>query len=606
LKNLHFKQRKERQSEIRQAHTHTFEWVFDLQSTSNFPSWLQSGNDIYWIEGKPGSGKSTLINFLISNHKTTGLLRRWSGAKALIIVSHFFWSAGTKLQKSQTGLLRSLLFQIFSDCPEVISEVSPDRWGAEFHSRLMWDWDRAELFSTFEKIASLKHLPFKLCLFIDGLDEYDGDHVELIEILRTTAKSANIKICASSRPWYDFIDAFGHQRWRLCVQDLTANDILLYVKDNLEQDLRFKRLKRQDGLATTELVEEIRSKSCGVFLWVYLVVRSLLRGLRNSDRIPDLRRRLYELPGELEEYFELMLDSIEKVYQQTTARIFKVMIAAQGTLPILAFHFLDREEEGTKYALQNFVPIPSNQFDTLKDEKKRQLHANCRDLLWVTSQGPTAEVVLRDRVGFLHRTVMDFLQTKHMDTLLSARAGEGFRPVASLSMMHLAMLKTHAQLTLPRVEPTNSLALGVIFYAHQSEKEDDIAEVPILEELESFSNALSLNWQNISGAYDCNSFLSYTVRAGLQLYISKKIQILSSEDPTVASEILRHALRARFAIEQDLDFKSRMETEVDLAMLRFLLDIGADPNAELPKNDRSVWYDFLLTLKQDFREKGLP
>jgi hypothetical protein len=92
-------------------------------------------------------------------------------------------------------------------------------------------------------------------------------------------------------------------------------------------------------------------------------------------------------------------------------------------------------------------------------------------------------------------------------------------------MMHLAMLKTHAQLTLPRVEPTNSLALGVIFYAHQSEKEDDIAEVPILEELESFSNALSLNWQNISGAYDCNSFLSYTVRAGLQLYISKKIQI---------------------------------------------------------------------------------
>jgi tRNA U34 5-carboxymethylaminomethyl modifying GTPase MnmE/TrmE len=81
LKSLHFKQLKERQSEIRQAHTHTFEWVFDLQSTSNFPSWLQSGNDIYWIEGKPGSGKSTLINFLISNHKTTGLLRRWSGAK---------------------------------------------------------------------------------------------------------------------------------------------------------------------------------------------------------------------------------------------------------------------------------------------------------------------------------------------------------------------------------------------------------------------------------------------------------------------------------------------------------------------------------------------
>lgn len=130
--------------------------------------------------------------------------------------------------------------------------MCPHRWGADFHEE--WDWT-AELFAAFEKIAALKYVPSKLCLFIDGLDEYDGDHVELIEILRTTAKSANIKICASSRPCYDFIDAFGHQRRKLCVQDLTANDILLYVKNNLEQDSRFKRLKWQDELAITELVE---------------------------------------------------------------------------------------------------------------------------------------------------------------------------------------------------------------------------------------------------------------------------------------------------------------------------------------------------------------
>lgn len=108
------------------------------------------------------------------------------------MVNHFFWSAGTKLQKSQNGVFRSLLFQIFSHCPEIISDVAPDRWVAEFHEE--WDW--AELLSAFKKIASLEHLPYKLCLFIDGFDEYDGDHAKLIEILRTTAKSANIKICA--------------------------------------------------------------------------------------------------------------------------------------------------------------------------------------------------------------------------------------------------------------------------------------------------------------------------------------------------------------------------------------------------------------------------
>jgi hypothetical protein len=600
LKALHFKQLKERQSEIREAHTHTFEWVFDHQSTSNFSSWLQSENGIYWIEGKPGSGKSTLMKFLISNHKTARLLRRWSGAKEFIVANHFFWSAGTKLQKSQNGLFRSLLFQILSHCPEIISDVAPDRWEAEFHEE--WGW--AELLSAFEKIASLEHLPSKLCLFIDGLDEFDGDHVKLIEILRTTAKSGNIKICTSSRPWYDFIDAFGHQRWKLCVQDLTANDILLYIKDNLEQDPRFQKLKRQDRPATTELVEEIRTKSCGVFLWVYLVVRSLLRGLRNSDRIPNLRRRLYELPGELEKYFELMLDSIEKVYQQTTARIFKVMITAQGSVPLLAFHFLDQEEHDAKYALSNFVPIPLTQFDSLRDEKKRQLHANCRDLLWVTPPDQNAEIIVRDRVGFLHRTVMDFLQTKHMDTLLSARAGEIFRPIASLSMMHLAMLKTHAQWASGGQKVgqqlCHSFVLGTIFYAHRSEEEDEVAEVLVLEELQLWSRRLSLEWQNISGAHDCNSFLDYTVRAGLRLYISNRMPMLFSEDPLIASTLLRQALRAMFTIEQDLDFTSQMKLGVDLSTLEVLLDNGASPNGELPRSDKSVWYDFLLSLETDF------
>jgi hypothetical protein len=67
------------------------------------------------------------MKFLISNHKTARLLQRWSGAKEFIVANHFFWSAGTKLQKSQNGLFRSLLFQILLHCPEIISDMAPDR-----------------------------------------------------------------------------------------------------------------------------------------------------------------------------------------------------------------------------------------------------------------------------------------------------------------------------------------------------------------------------------------------------------------------------------------------------------------------------------------------
>ncbi|KAG9231323.1 hypothetical protein BJ875DRAFT_341900, partial [Amylocarpus encephaloides] len=340
LKSLHFKQLKERQSEVREAHKNTFEWIFDVTSGINFALWLEGENGIYWIAGKPGSGKSTLMKFLLNDKRTIRLLQRWSGQRELVLGNHFFWSAGTTLQKSQTGLFRTLLFQIFLQCPKIAAEVCPGRWSSDSHSWIeAWDWE--ELLCAFKNIACLENLPTKICLFIDGLDEYDGDHVQLIEVLRDMAKSPNIKICASSRPWWDFIDAFGGQQWKLKVQDLTVGGILLYVKDNLEQNPHFQRLRQRDGFAATELVEEIQSKSYGVFLWVYLVVRSLSRGLRNFDKIADLRRRVYELPGELEDYFKLMLDSIEKIYQQTTARIFKVMIAARGTLPVVAFQFLD-------------------------------------------------------------------------------------------------------------------------------------------------------------------------------------------------------------------------------------------------------------------------
>lgn len=491
LGSLHFRHLKERHSEICEAHKNTFEWIFDIQSPINFSSWLQKESGIYWIEGKPGSGKSTLMKFLLHDARTSQILQRWSRSQPLIIIEHFFWSAGTTLQKSQAGLFRTLLFQIFSQCPELISKVCPERWHQDSTEIGEEVWDRIELFEAFAKIATLQDLMPRICLFIDGLDEYNGDHVELIEILQTMAKSPHIKICASSRPWYDFIDAFGGQEWKLSVQDLAANDILLYVKDNLEQDARFKKLESQDRIAATELVKEIRKKSYGVFLWIYLVVRSLLRGLRNRDKISDLRRRLYELPSELETYFELMLGSIERVYQQRTARIFKVMITAQGTLPIVAFHFLDQEESEPDYALYDCISLPEDELETVIEEKKRQLHASCRDLLWVAPPDPAEDHLLRHRVGFLHRTVIDFLRTNNMEALLSTRARSSFLSTASLSKIYLAMFKTHVTTGIKNLRVNNSLILGVLYYAQQTESETERTEDAVLDNLQLFTESVN-------------------------------------------------------------------------------------------------------------------
>ena len=90
----------------------------------SFSDWLRSGTGVYWINGKAGSGKSTLMNYICDDEnirKRDKLLRVWADDKRLITPTFYFWNSGTLLQKSVEGLLRSLVFQMLDECPQLIS-----------------------------------------------------------------------------------------------------------------------------------------------------------------------------------------------------------------------------------------------------------------------------------------------------------------------------------------------------------------------------------------------------------------------------------------------------------------------------------------------------
>lgn len=102
----------------------TCDWIFDQshkkQTWSNFSEWLKSGNAVYWINGKAGSGKSTLMSYICDHNRKDELLKQWSGDRRLLTPTFFFWNAGTSLQKTINGLLRSIIFQILTECRELI------------------------------------------------------------------------------------------------------------------------------------------------------------------------------------------------------------------------------------------------------------------------------------------------------------------------------------------------------------------------------------------------------------------------------------------------------------------------------------------------------
>jgi len=111
LDSLHYPEINKRYDTIAEAHKKTFDWIFDNSSTqrgewSNFVDWLENGQGVYWINGKPGSGKSTMMRFIYDNGRTRHHLATWAKGLKLALAGFFFWSSGSMLEKSQICLFR--------------------------------------------------------------------------------------------------------------------------------------------------------------------------------------------------------------------------------------------------------------------------------------------------------------------------------------------------------------------------------------------------------------------------------------------------------------------------------------------------------------------
>ncbi|KAK3674637.1 hypothetical protein LTR78_005359 [Recurvomyces mirabilis] len=125
IESLAYPEREYRKQQIESANDSTLEWVFDKSDTRDcdLAAWLETGNGIYWITGKPGSGKSTFMKFLAEDEKTEALLECWSKDHPCTIISHYLWVAGTKLQHSYEGMWRNLLHQLLSLRPDLVSKT---------------------------------------------------------------------------------------------------------------------------------------------------------------------------------------------------------------------------------------------------------------------------------------------------------------------------------------------------------------------------------------------------------------------------------------------------------------------------------------------------
>lgn len=353
LRSLDFSGMNSRRGTVAAADAKTFQWVFKsntkVDNSSDINHWLNEGDRFYWLSGKAGSGKSTLMNFLVSSPKTKSALSRWAGNASVVMISFFFWNSGKPLQKDVRGLLRACVYQILENDERMTSVVESLLAGFQQPSM---NFDHVhEIISSEAKLCDVllalldngRTKSVRYCFFIDALGECEGDRAMLLGLLDKLVARPHVKVCASSCPWPSFEHHFRFSA-RLTLQGLTSEDISLYVRERLKQQVA----RVSNGIAGTsmeKLASEIISRSSGIFLWVVLVTREVCEGLAIGDSLDILLRRLEVTPLEVHNLIAVILDrQVGAVHRNSAVEYLSLRSASNQPVDLLTFAVASLEE----------------------------------------------------------------------------------------------------------------------------------------------------------------------------------------------------------------------------------------------------------------------
>ncbi|KAI1418315.1 hypothetical protein F5Y13DRAFT_176432 [Hypoxylon sp. FL1857] len=571
-----------RVTEVEDKFGHTFDWVYD-KPEPGFTQWLRSGHPLFWINGKPGSGKSTLMKFIFEDRRTSDLLLDWRRQNTYIRAAFFFHYRGSSIQKSFEGLLRSVLSQIISENQLLAKFLWP-----LFHKQDLTsdDWSLQVLQKGLHNILAQEEVPLHLCLFLDALDEYDG-RLELIcqflIDLATIKPTPNkrIKVCFSSRPWDIFVHAFGRcPGFR--IQDFTLADIRDYCLGSIRDE-------RLPSVALETLIPDIVTRARGVFLWVKLVVKDLCQAIRTpTPSKVELKKQLDSYPTELGSYYAEIINRIPYAHRWKTY----AMLETTDLICVVTC------SEGTTYpeavdALQRLYEQDVNDFaDLVKHESRRYCGGlveviNGRDGVYIQVLHQTVEefvtdpkfkqIVLEDRARITVENGNTFLAKYYMIAGYSTFSGRKYARAAEKTSGR--SMKVYLD-SIPRdVLQEKASFQTPLAYAAASE-----LHLYIIESVNESPNLLrECQEPLLTYAFDPDKFLTDDA-------FVKTIKVLldggfqPSHDTTVFMSMIQ---RARDERSYSLNDKSANRTVGDLVveLIGLLLDYGQDPNLDIEIED---------------------
>lgn len=371
------------------------------------------------------------MRFLAEDSRTIDILH--AKKKSPKVLSHYFWAAGDSALRSTKGFLCSLLHDLLIE-DDVLQQLVLKRFSSAKWKSTVQDWSNRELeaVTKYAFLASQNHW----CIFIDGIDEADKeDQSTLIDLFTRVFKAPNIQLCLSSRPEPQLQHQFRDYP-SLRMQDLTKPDIYKYCQDKLGT----LGWKNEDEAEI--FLDELYSKSSGVFLWVALVLDQLKRGTLYGENSEALSAHLRTLPNDICDLYQQMWNRAngqQIIYEEDASRYLNIAVTCGDwacffdcwlTVTLMTLAVNPRMVTSLLYNYDNSL---LKNLRTERNATKKCLVSRTAGLLEVAKDG---------KVAFIHRSAHDFLKFSDFgQKVLHLDKTEPMERLASLLKVYIAYMQ---------------------------------------------------------------------------------------------------------------------------------------------------------------------
>ncbi|KXH46752.1 hypothetical protein CSIM01_06817 [Colletotrichum simmondsii] len=422
LRQLYPSGLKSRENLIQDPVEGTFQWIW---SNSSFKSWLSADRSTtMWLTGKPGSGKSVMLRY-VSNYLCTVAddipYEPLAVARRSFAVANFFCDFSAP-PKSSESILRSLLHQVLSGQPSLLRYLTPV-------VKRKHQWSTGTDFSLVTALREISKHRSIVCV-IDALDECDvvvrtnllnalADHlvapaedswrspcaVHASCACRTS--SPKLKILFSSRPFLS-VQVSNHENHHVQHLSLSVGEAASSLAKDFQAVVKstFPLLGSNDEVERRQdIASRIVERSDGVFLWVKLVLKSLLAlEVQTSE---NLLSQLEKHPTNLNDMYSSILSSVNEKNADEKSYILRCLdwvVFARRPLRVeeLAAAVAFETESGYQHDFPTSVHPPS--FLDLRYKFRP------RSIRFCFSQVPLIEVK-GSTVHLIHRSVKDFMSS---------------------------------------------------------------------------------------------------------------------------------------------------------------------------------------------------